>query len=477
MSLGTTGTGASFPRLNTALSLALAAMLVAAPIPAGSNRPLFWVLWGVVVALLGSIYAVAMIRTHALPRFALEQVPVMRTLAATLIIYLAVQLVPFAPLLQAIGIPVSMLFGSIASPAISVAPGMTALVLLQWATYMLFFYLALQVAVNRERAHWLLHAIFYIISAHAAYALLALAQLGDPMLIFEKWAYEGAATGTFVNKNSFATFTAFGLVVGLSLMLRDAEARLRRRDYDPRVGRVTNWSAILINGVCLLTLGAALIASQSRAGLFAAAIGCLAALLIFAARRRSGERRGIILLALLVLVTGVGIVSLYGGGLLERVGSLDSSVDIRTELYQQVVGLIADRPWIGFGAGTFEAVFPYFHRLPVSPDLVWDKAHSTYLALWVEMGVIAGTIPLLIVAMMAWRLLKAALERARDWTLPLAGFSVIVVAAVHSIVDFSLEIQANVLIFLAIVALGLAGAFTPMKSAMQSRREPRIGGW
>ena len=112
---------------------------------------------------------------------------------------------------------------------------------------------------------------------------------------------------------------------------------------------------------------------------------------------------------------------------------------------------------LGYGGGTFEVAYPLFHQLPVSPDLVWDRAHSTYLSLWAEMGVIAGSIPLLLVLWIAMEALRLYLSRrSGDWTAPAAAVAVIVVAALHSTVDFSLEMQANVFLFLAILATGIA---------------------
>ena len=148
---------------------------------------------------------------------------------------------------------------------------------------------------------------------------------------------------------------------------------------------------------------------------------------------------------------------LFGSGTLDRLGSVEQSFDVRLALYSQVIEMIASRPLLGFGGGSFEAAFPLFHALPVSPDLVWNKTHSTYLALWVEYGVIFGSIPLLVVLGIGLRCIQLVIRRKSDWVLPLASLGIIVTAALHSLVDFSLEMEANALFFTALLALGLAG--------------------
>lgn len=102
------------------------------------------------------------------------------------------------------------------------------------------------------------------------------------------------------------------------------------------------------------------------------------------------------------------------------------------------------------------SMIPLFHQWPVSPDMVWDKAHSTYLALWAELGVVAGSLPLLLVAIFTLQALRLYTTRSADWAAPAIAVSVVAVAAIHSLVDFSLEIEANAFLFLAILALAIA---------------------
>ena len=49
--------------------------------------------------------------------------------------------------------------------------------------------------------------LLLVIIACGVYALISL-QSGDTILGLPKWAYLGSATGTFVNRNSFATWAS-----------------------------------------------------------------------------------------------------------------------------------------------------------------------------------------------------------------------------------------------------------------------------
>ena len=138
---------------------------------------------------------------------------------------------------------------------------------------------------------------------------------------------------------------------------------------------------------------------------------------------------------------------------------------MRGDLYAQLLSMIAAQPWLGYGGGSFELAYPLFHQWPVNPDMVWDKAHSTYLALWSELGVIAGSLPLLLVLIFLLQAFRLYAIRSADWAAPAVAVAVVAVADIHSLVDFSLEIEANAFLFLAILALAIARPTPPSRAS------------
>jgi O-antigen ligase len=156
------------------------------------------------------------------------------------------------------------------------------------------------------------------------------------------------------------------------------------------------------------------------------------------------------------LVLFIGLFLLYGQGLFERLETVDTATEIRGDLYSQVIELIGMRPWTGYGGGTFPLAFPIVHQPPVSPDYVWERAHSTYLSLWAETGVIFGSLPMIAIALVAVRLITNLAQGKGSWTAQAIALGAITVAAVHSTVDFSLEVSAVTFLFLALTAAGVS---------------------
>lgn len=320
--------------------------------------------------------------------------------------------------------------------------------LIRMSTYGLIFFLAAQVGVNEGRAKRLLTIIFWAIVLHAAFGLFQLTQLNDTLLGFDKKAYLGAATGTFVNRNSYATYLAMGLALGAALLAR---LLLSKRERNLLPSEVALSMLSIAGGMLMIMIS--LMASQSRMGFLAAIIGVsLVGLLTM--RWMRGPRWlvgvGVVLVAALGFVVLLG----YGQGLLERLVYEGGGSSGRDEIYAQVWTMIGTRPWLGFGGGAFELGFPMFYGAPLSPDVLIDKAHSTYLSLIAELGIIGGLLPVLMVGLILGRLVMRYFRLQSGAAVFLAGIGVVTVAAAHSVVDFSLEMQANA--FLMIVILGLA---------------------
>src|SRR5690606_21947906 len=118
----------------------------------------------------------------------------------------------------------------ITSNTLSLAPGSTWMMLIRMLTYGLIFFLAAQVGANDRRARWMLQVVFWAIVVHAAFGLFQLTQLNDTILGFEKKHYLGVATGTFINRNSYATFLAMGLAIGAAFVARTVISERARNE-------------------------------------------------------------------------------------------------------------------------------------------------------------------------------------------------------------------------------------------------------
>lgn len=427
--------------LNVALAVVMAVWLLFMPLPLGSARPAYWLLNAMAVGAIGAWYWWSLARLGGGVRFGLRAVPLATLLYLLLIGWIVLQALPLG-----IAPAISLADGQeLVWPSISVASDASWLVLLQILTYGGCFALIIQVAANRARAQLLLELVFFGVAAYALLGLVLLAE-GDTLLGVQKWAYQGSATGPFVNRNSFATFLSLGAAVGAAL-LTCANARLLPHSRWMRV-------ALLLAG--LLIIGTAILATNSRMGVASAAAGILVAFVVGGTRARWGLLRWGA-----VGVTAVaGVIAMawaFGSGVLERIITIETdSVDGRAVLYSQVLDMIRDRPLFGFGAGTFEQAFPLYHQLPLSTDVLWDKAHSTYLTLWAELGVIGGSLPLLAIAIIAIQLVVSLKRSEEYWSPSAAGLGAVAVVAVHSLVDFSMEIQAVAVLFVVLLALGVA---------------------
>jgi O-antigen ligase len=452
-SIGQTERGSgNWRSLNTALAVAVFIVVALAPLPLGSNRPVFWSFWGVVLGALsiihGSLSAVSGTRLRAPLRGYLPETG----LYGVLLLATVVQAVKFGELLPpAIGYLPQL---DRALPTISVDPGSTWLSLIQWVSFGLLFVLTVQFSVNEGRARRFMFGLFLVIAGYATNGLVSL-QLGDTLLGFEKLSYLGFATGTFINRNSFATFLACGLAIGVSFLM-DLVGRRRDHTLNHRLGM---WATLLM---ALALQAAALFATGSRMGLVSAAVGVSAVFLVAIV----GERRNAAA-ALLLVLAGVAaaatLLFVFGEPLLERLVFLQTEGGGRSELHAQVWHAILQRPLTGYGGGSFASVAGLVVGPPLSGAVVWEYTHSTYLALWFEYGLVVGSLPLLICLIIAIRLLSN-LFRGHRKVISRAAIGTLAVFACHSLLDFSAEIEANAFLLTATLGLAVASSQRPKPS-------------
>ncbi len=434
--------------LNGAVSWALIVLLALAPLPFGAAHAFSWGLFGTGLGVLALAYVAGLWRAGANPNI---QVGEFKWVAYVFALYCAVLILQMAPIGAVL--PSLTAFSSqgldFGPSAISISINQTALMLLRHLSFGVLFFLVLQVSQNPARRELLLKAILAIVMAYCALGIVSL-HTGDTILGRPKIAHIGSATGPFLNRNSFATFLAMGAIIALVQAGRALVRQATRHRHDGLVPG--SYTSALLYGTCYAVLVGTILATNSRMGILVTLAGSLTAALIVATRL-GRSFRGLALIVVIALGAVGPAILLFGEAVIMRLINDEGSASGRLALYSLVLELISQRPWLGFGGGTFEQAAALIVQPPVPIDLRWEKAHSTYLSLWLEMGIIAGSLPVIVVALMGWRLVSALRPDHDDWSFAAIGLCTMIVVALHSVVDFSLEIEANTLIFITIAAL------------------------
>jgi O-antigen ligase len=322
---------------------------------------------------------------------------------------------------------------------------------LRLATYAMIFWIALQASMNAKRAWGFLACFGLFSTALAFFGLYAALSGNNPILQDDA---SGAVTASFINRNSYALYAAMGLVTNLGLYLDlvrsgSAPSGSRRGALRAFLERFFSVAWIFLFGsvICL----SALLLTASRAGV---ASGLVAAALVFVLLRRdSGGSRIVWLLAAILLGAFVTVLS---ENVLTRI--LGQTSEGRFIIFPIIIDHLGDRFWLGHGFGAFQDTFRPLVPLEAA-SAEWEYAHSSYLEnLW-EMGV---PVALGFYASLAWVavvIFRGAMNRRRNRVFSVVAFACIVAGALHSLVDFSLQMPATTSMFAFILGIGWAHAW------------------
>lgn len=417
--------------INDLIGWSLLALVLFVPMAAGGNRP---VVWMCVAAFIGGLLLLHGGVMLLLGRRVARRAPALLWGGAALALYAGLQSQPLPA-----WFPERPMSGYL-----STDPDASFIAAIRIASYLGFFFLAQQVAGNAPRVMRLLWGLGAGIFAHAVLALAALSLFGDIALWGQKEAYQGMATGAFVNRNSLATFLAMGIAVVMALAMRQLGKSAQQRR--PAIAE------LILPGLALLIMLAAVLATGSRMGLAAAALAAVMAGAIMS-WKLALSRAGIVLLLMLAVLLAVLV---FGAVAVDRLIFSLAELGPRLSLYQQVAAMIAANPLWGIGADAFAPAFEIVHGPGVSGDLIWHLPHNSYLTNWVEMGLLFGSLPLLMGVYLGIWLIRSIRRRTRFFTAPVAALAALAAASLHSILDFSLEIQGNTLLLLFLLGLSTA---------------------
>ncbi len=434
----------------------------------GSNRPLPWaghaVVFGSVLVLTALVVLIEGRRYPAL-KLATAGWPVL--LAGLGLAWGVVQLMSLHHLLAvhpAWDVAGAAL-GRQLSGTISINPAETGWALLRWATAGTVLLAGFCLARKPSNATLMLRLLLGLASLAGLYGLLRLSLSLDRILWFDQ-PDTGYLTSGFINRNSAATFFGMTSLAALGVVLTGARRLLERTGGMSGRGRTEAWASSLagrlgIDLVVFVLLFVSLLATGSRGGILSSLAAMLVLLVLFGSRggaRRERPVSGAGWTLLLLLSAGLVVVLMELAGFRVMARLLDEGLGsaARLDTYRRTLVAIGDYAWLGSGLGTFQDVFPAY-RLEIAPSRhVWDKAHNDYLELVLGLGLPAAALVLLGLFLLAWNVLRGLFARRRDQHFAAIAFCCCVLAGLHSLVDFSLQIQANTLTFALLMGLGLA---------------------
>ncbi len=250
--------------------------------------------------------------------------------------------------------------------------------------------------------------------------------------------------GPFVNHNHFAGYVEMIIPVAISLALYLMEVRrARHRAADDR-GRWGKGALALFAAVILIV---ALFFCLSRGGILSTLVsGCILFIIVW---RRIGSRRvAWSLAAALPILAGV-LIAWIGPGIVTRQLATyatlenEASFRLRAMIWKRMIQEMPRYLWVGSGLGTFEESFAPF--VPPGTPKRWDKAHNDYLQILWETGIVGGILVLVGLLMFVRRYWWPAFRsRVHPFDILRMGIAVSLLAiAIHSLVDFNLQIGSN----------------------------------
>ena len=329
---------------------------------------------------------------------------------------------------------------------------------LKSCAYAAAFVLTLLLVHRRRRLIWLCVAIVLSGAAQAFYAVLMHLWGIDINVLGMPIAHSSQASGAFVNRNHLAGFLELALAAGIGLMIAQLDGRSRQRSWR----RLLRDTALLLLSpkaalrLTLVIMVIALVMTRSRMGNSAFFISLLVSGVIGLVLSRYATRSMVVLITSLIVVDILVVGTWFGvERTLKRIEETTvQQVEERVDPSVYAMQIFHDYPVFGTGGGTFYTAFTRYRGRDI--DAYYDHVHNDYVQFLTETGALGlGLLGLFVLAAFTCAVLAQA--RRRD---PLArgvAFAVILgtsALAIHSSVDFNLQIPANAFLIMIVLAMG-----------------------
>jgi hypothetical protein len=331
--------------------------------------------------------------------------------------------------------------------SITVDPGATLITLLRYISVVALAFVAAAVAIDRNRAYWLLCALT---TASTFVALMVLATSPGGLKLLNTG---DSATLTAAASDHAGLGVIFAIAAALSTRDRaNTPSSNQEKSQSSRFLFVMCWLAIVVCSLAVFT-------SATTGVYFALACGVATLIVATVMRRFRFDVWGYLAIISIAVIIGVAVLALRPN---ERM--VDLTVAFANSPQAPMVVLtqriLAETSWLGTGAGTFAAILPIYRD--IGELTAGNTAPTAAAAIAIEMGRPFLWISVVGGIALAMMLLRSSASRGRDSFYSAAGASCVI--AVTILLFNNDGVLGTSILMIVAVAIGIALAQSKSRS-------------
>lgn len=374
-------------------------------------------------------------------QFLISIVRPVAAIAAVPALWIVIQLLPLRAIAHPIWASAEVAVGHPLTSSISLDLGTTVMALGLYLSANAVALLSAAVAVDRQRAEWVL---FTLMGATASFALILLTH------DLAGFAFLNGAVA-LSERSQAVDCAAIGTIISAAAGIRTFE-RYETRHANPKRSDTTLAWTFAASCAALVICTVTLAVGSTGAAMIAASYGFGALIAIVVIRRLGLGPWGIAAIAVPAIGLAVLLIA-SEPGLRTKGVTLAFAAQSPPALSSVSQRILDDTAWTGTGAGTFGAIMPIYRDID---DPATSTPPTAAAAFAIELGqpmfwlIAAATASAILI------LLRASLQRGRDSFYPAMGGSCLVTLLLLAFVNAGLLGTATSLIAAAALGLGFA---------------------